>query len=147
MFQDLLNKQNKKTQKYTKPGYTLIEVIMAVVFFGIIALGIGIPFNESMMLSRNDQNIVDANNLARLYLKDTELKWLLQSDFDAGELPELTEKYTANGKYIVTVNQTDVASNTEGIPLVKRVNITYKDNLNTTLVDIFLDYNRPINGI
>jgi type II secretory pathway pseudopilin PulG len=124
-------------------GYTLLEVMIAIVFFGVVVLGLGLPVTESLNLSSEDQNIVSANNLARVYLKDVELSWLKQSDYDGGEILQISDKYTKNGYFDVNVNTDNIAFNDDGNVLVRRVNIKYTNDSGTCLADIFLDYNRP----
>ncbi len=127
----------------TKKAYTLLEVLISMAFFGIIALGLLVPFQESFILTGTNQNIVSANSLAKAYLKDTELKWLTPIEFDTGELPTITPKYTENNIYKVTTTKLDLEQNTTGIVILRRVNIKYKDSSNRLLVDLFFDFSRP----
>ncbi len=138
MCQDFLSKKILR-----KRGYTLIEVVISIMFFAIISLGLSLPFSSSISLTVDDRNINVASNLARSYLKDTESSWKTQNSFDQGELIALNNTYTNNNKYTVTVNSQNISSDVNGNVLVRRISIRYKDNKERDLADIFYDYNRP----
>lgn len=138
MCQDLLNSKNAKRQ-----GYTLLEVVISVMFFAIVTLGLSLPFSSSISLTVDDRNINVASNLARSYLKDTETSWKTQNSFDNGELIAVGDNYNNNGKYTVAVSSEEIATDTDGNVLIRRINITYKDSNGRNLTDIFYDYNRP----
>lgn len=144
MFQDLQNKQNI-LKKHANKGYTLIEIAISVLFFAIVALGISLPFGNSISLTVDNKNINAANNLARSYLKDVEANWSIQSNFDEGNLIEVDSAYTNDGKYDVTVISDNISINDIGIVVVRRINIKYKDNKGRYLTDLYYDYNRPGN--
>ena len=135
MRQDFLN--NKKE------GYTLLEVAVSIMIFAIITLGLSLPFSNSISLTVDDKNINAASNLARSYLEDTEKSWNTQNSFDKGNLINIGNNYTNNGKYTATVNAVDISTDTSGIVLVRRLNINYKDSRGKTLVNIFYEYSRP----
>lgn len=152
MCQDFLSKnfftiQNKrKPEKLNaKRGFTLLEVVISIVFFAIISAGLVLPVSNSISLTVDNKNINASNNLARSYLQDLGSQWSSQSNFEAGELLQLTSTYTDNGKYTVDVNSEDLEINEDGLVLVRRVEIEYKDNKGNILSKIFLDYNRPGN--
>ena len=134
---------NKSPLYKRQEGYTLLEVIISVMFFAIIAMGLFLPYCNSISLTVDNKNITAANNLARSYLKDIESEWKIQNNFDTGSLIEIDETYTNNGIYIVSVNSEDIATDDEGIVLIRRINITYKDSEENTLSDIYYDYSRP----
>lgn len=136
MCQDSSNRSKKQ-------GYTLLEIVISIMFFAIIALGLSLPYCNSVSLTVANRNINASSNLARSYLKDIEAEWKIQSNFDDGNLIEVDDSYTDNDKYIVNVNSQDIAIDEEGIVLIRRVNITYKDSKENTLADIYYDYNRP----
>ncbi len=136
MSQDLSNKKQRK-------GYSLIELMMAVLFFGIAAVAISPPLTNSMNLTVNDKNINNANNLARSYLRELQDSWKIQSVFDQGVLVAVGDEYTYNGNYNVTVNAQDIESDTGGNVILRRVNIVYTDSNANMLCDLFYDYNRP----
>lgn len=134
MFQDFLNKQN---------GQSLIEIMMAAVFFGIIAVSLSLPVSNSLFVTYDNKNINAANNLARSYLKNVQDSWKLQGDFDNGALPAPGGVYTENGKYTVTAAAQDLQTDDDGNVLIRRVTVTYRDNNNTTVCELYYDYNRP----
>lgn len=139
MFQDFYDKVYKKNN----PGYTLLEIAIAILFFSITVVCLSLPISQSIGLSASEQNMVNANNLAKVYLKNIELNWQFQANYDIGELPQINSNYTDNGKYTVTVTQQNLAQNSNGIVILRRLNIKYKDNRNNTLADLFVDINRP----
>lgn len=141
MFQDLCKK--KYNQRYSSNGYTLLEILIAMVFFAIIAVGISLPFSQSISLSAKDQNIINANNLASLYLRDTGLKWAHQIDFDAGQLPAVNSVYTNNGIYTVIPASQDITTNAGGNVIVKRISVEYRDSKGNRLANISSDLYRP----
>jgi len=142
MHQDLLSNKNKVNIRSQK-GYTLLEVAISILFFAIITMGLSLPLNSSINLTVDNRNINAANNLARSYLNDLQAKWVIQSNFDAGELIEATDIYTNNGKYNVTIDSENISSDVNGIVIVRRVNIKYQDSKDNPLTDIYYDYNRP----
>jgi len=142
MFQDTLKTDNKHRNQLQK-GYTLIEVFIAIMFFGLISLGLSLPFNNSINLTVNNKNINAANNLARSYLKDLEANWRIQDNFKEGNLIEINDVYTDNGKYSVEKSSQVITEDSSGTVMVRRVHIVYKDSKGLVLSDIFYDYNRP----
>jgi len=126
-----------------KKGFSLMEILIAMFIFGIIAMGLALPFQESITLTSKNTNVANANNLARLYLKDTELIWQNQLDFDTETVPELTDKYTESGLYTVNITIENLATNKDGIFILKRINIIYSDKNQNQLINIFMDYSRP----
>lgn len=126
-----------------KKGFSLLEIMMSVVIFGIIALGLITPVSNSLYLSANNKSISTAGSLARTYLKDLQSSWKIQRDYDHGTLKELDNTYTNQGKYTVNVTSEDVSSDDDGNVILRRVHVVYKDLGNHTLCDIFYDYDRP----
>ncbi len=139
MSQDSLNKTYK--------GYTLLEIMLSIVILGIVVLGLSLPFGQSFYLSSDDRDIVTSNNLAGLYLREVETSWQNQTEYDLGELPEITDEYTGNGRYNVTTGLEDLATNDNGQVIVRRVQVTYTNGNNQVLTDIFSDFNRPVTTI
>ncbi len=127
-----------------KKGITLLEIMIAVVFFGIIAVGLSLPVSRSLYLTADNKNINVANSLAKSYLNSLQEKWQLIDDFDQGQLVDVDNTYTDNGKFTVTVSSQDLETDSDGTVLIKRVNITYKDGKNDILCNIFYDYSRPV---
>jgi len=142
MRQDLLSYKNKLNNRSQK-GYTLLEVAISILFFAIITMGLSLPLNSSVNLTVDNRNINAANNLARSYLNDLKAKWIIQSNFDAGELIETTDMYTNNGKYNVIIDSENISFDNNGAVVIKRVNIKYQDSKDNPLTDIYYDYNRP----
>jgi prepilin-type N-terminal cleavage/methylation domain-containing protein len=126
-----------------KKGFSLMEILIAMFIFGIIAMGLALPFQESITLTSKNTAVANANNLARLYLKDTELIWQNQLDFDNQTVPELIDKYTENGLYTVNLTIENLATNKDDIFILKRINIIYSDKNQNQLINIFMDYSRP----
>ncbi|MFA6988494.1 MAG: type II secretion system protein [Candidatus Gastranaerophilaceae bacterium] len=126
-----------------KFAFTLMEILVAMTVFGIVTLGLVLPFQESISLTTKNELISSANNLARLYFKEIELLWLNQSDFDAQRMPALTNQFTQNNMYTIKVSVKNMDQNTGNIWILKRVNVTYSDTTNSELVNFFMDYNRP----
>ncbi len=142
MYPDLSNKKIKSNNN-VKKGYTLIEVLISVMFFAIIAVGLSLPFSNSIYLTVDNKNINTANNLARSYLKDTEAVWRIQEDFKEGTLINIDNTYTNNGIYNVTVNSQNICLDENNEVMIRRVNIQYKDSKGNVLTNIFYDYSRP----
>lgn len=143
MYLDSLNKKYLHPKRKRREGYTLLEVVISILFFAIIAIGLSLPYCNSISLTVADRNINNSNNLARSYLKEVETEWQIQADFDTGILVEIDENYTENGKYTVNVDSQDIALDNDGIVLIRRINITYFDSAENVLSDIYYDYNRP----
>ena len=140
MYPDFLN---KKVTRRKQSGYTLLEVVISVMFFAIISIGLALPYCNSIALTANNRSINEANNLARSYLKDIESEWGIQSNFDQGTLIEIDDSYTSNGLYSVTVVSDNVATDDNGTVLVRRINIIYSDQKEHVLANIYYDYSRP----
>lgn len=140
MFQDLLNNNGKLR---ATDGYTLIEIAVSILIFSIVVLSLSLPFCSSMALSVKDQSIVSAANLARLYFKNTEINWQLQSNYDLGILPAVSATYNNGNAYNVTASTQNLATNSSGNIMIRRVDITYKDLHGNLLGDFFTDFNRP----
>jgi len=145
MYQDICSCANNKNKRLK--GYTILEMVIATLFFAITVVCLSLPFCESINLSAKDQDIVNANSLAKTYLKAIELKWQFQTNYDAGDLPEITNVETFNDKYSVTAVKQDIAQNSDSIVIVRRVNVKYTDKNNNILVDLFTDFNRPESAI
>lgn len=137
MFQDLLNK--RKSHK----GMTLLELTISMVIFGILVISINLPLSTGLYLSVDDNNIVKANNIAKTYIKDLENNWKIQLAYDNAELIEVDSTYTDNGKYTVNITSEDIQTNEDGIVVIRRVGVNYKNKEGKTLTDIFYDFNRP----
>ena len=135
MYQDI--------SKRSKKGYTLLEIMIAMLFFGVVALSLSLPFYRSISLSAKDQDIINANNLARLYLNNVDIGWNLQNNYDTGALPTINTVYTNNGAYTVTVTSTNLATDNTGNTSLRRIIVKFKDKYGNTLVDIYSDYDRP----
>ncbi|MEI8388790.1 MAG: hypothetical protein WCG23_02785 [bacterium] len=144
MCQGFLNKKNNFNYSVSK-GYTLLEVLISIVFFAIITVGLSLPISSSISLTVDNKNINAANNLARSYLEDVEAKWTIQSNFDAGTLIAVTDVYTNNKKYNVTVTSENISTDNNGVVIVRRINIKYKNTKGKLLTDIYYDYDRPGN--
>jgi len=142
MCPDLLNKINRKSRK---TGYTLLEIVISILFFAIITIGLSLPMSNSINLTVDNKKLNTANNLARSYLKNQEAEWSIQNDFDTGQLIDADATYTNNGKYTVTVSYENISADSNGIIVIRRVHIKYLDSKGHTLSDIFYDYNRPGN--
>lgn len=138
MFQDTLNKS-----KNIKAGYTLTEVVLAMMIFGIVAVSISLPFSKDISLSYNNNNTVVANNLAKMYLKNVQTKWQTQQAFTTGELVDIDEKYTDSGQFGVEAGSETLITDSNGAALIKRVSIKYYTKSGHGLVDLFLDINKP----
>lgn len=136
MFQDLSSK------KYSD-GYSLIELMMAMLIFGVMVIALSYPISNSMYLTHDNKTVNSANNLAKSYLRDVQDAWKLQNTYDQGNLITIDSDYTDNGKYSVTVGSSVLESDDEGNTLLRRVNVKYQDPNNNTLCDVYYDYNRP----
>lgn len=147
-------------------GLTLIEIMVSILFLSLIALSLAHTLTNSLYLSAQDSNIVNATNLSRYYLNEVTQEWQKRlsdataSGFDNPSLPSLgtyTDEgeynltdsyYTQNGKYTVHVYTNDLASTydedtSSTIVTLRRVRIVYYDNLENKLIDLYLDYSRP----
>jgi Tfp pilus assembly protein PilV len=142
MFQDSLNKKGKIA---SKDGISLTELIISVVFFGIIATSLSVPISNSLYLNTTNSDVNAANSLARSYLEDLKDSWKTRNDFENGNLVAVGNNYTANGKYTVEVTPQTLLTDTAGNAVIRRVNVIYKDSNNNVLCDITLDFNRPGN--
>jgi prepilin-type N-terminal cleavage/methylation domain-containing protein len=153
MCQDLFSKffKNKKHSK----GYTLIEIMVSMLIFGIVTVSLSLPICQSVYLTVNNEGIVKANNLARLYLKNTEILWKTIGNYDRNVLPDsgnssvaagqhniTSTAYTDDNNYEVKAYIENLSSNDLGVTVVKRVRIVYKDTNGKNLADIYMDYDR-----
>jgi len=144
MFRDILNKKNRIISS-GQQGYTLLEIVISIMIFAIIAVGLSLPVSNSVSLTVDNKNINISNNLARSYLKDLEAEWSIQANYDAGQLVAVTDIYTNNGAYTVTVTSDDISADSDGLTVLRRINIKYSDSKGRSLTDIYYDYNRPGN--
>lgn len=152
MFQEISRKINIYK---SSEGITLIEIMVSILFFGIISLSLSHTLTNSLVLTTHDNNIVNATNLAKLYLTKVGQDWRLQLNYDNPALPDVSEftdgeensitnsTYTNNGKYNVTVICSDISANTEGTTIVRRVEIIYNDQENNKLMNLYKDFGRP----
>jgi prepilin-type N-terminal cleavage/methylation domain-containing protein len=124
-------------------GYTLLEVLVSVLFFSVIALGLSYSFTNSMFLTSQDKDVIRAQNLARMYLSEVQSSWTQQVDYDGGVLPTVDSTYTDNGRYVVNATSTDMAQNDQGIVIVRQVKIIYENQSGFPMVDLYLDVDRP----
>jgi len=138
MCQDLLNKKNR-----SQKGFTLLEIAMSMVIFGIIVVMLSLPMYTGLSLLVGDSNIVRANNLAKAYIKDLDNKWKIQSTFDDAELVELDAFYTDNNKYVVNVGVENIHTDENSVVIIRRVKVIYKNQDGELLTDIFYDFKRP----
>jgi len=139
MSQDFLNKNQFKS----KNGQSLTEIMVAIVFFGLIAVSLSLPLSNSLFATYDNQNINTANTLARSYLKDLQDSWKLQGDFDTGTLITPGTVYTENSKYTVSTTSADIQTDTDGNVLIRRVTVTYSDDNGAVLCELYFDFNRP----
>lgn len=152
MFQEILNKINIYR---ASEGITLIEIMVSILFFGIISLSLSHTLTNSLILTKHDSNIVNATNLAKLYLEEVGQDWRLQLEYDNPTLPDVSEiidgeettitdsRYTNNGVYNVTVTSTDISANTDGITIIRRIEIVYRNQENNELMKLYKDFGRP----
>jgi len=141
MFQDLLNKLKEK--RFSR-GYSLTELMIAILMFGIVAVSISLPLSNSIYANVNNKNLTTANTLAKNYLKAIEDEWKIQADYDTGALPEIDSTYTDNGTFAVSVSITPLETDSDGVTVIlRRVNIIYKTSDDSNLCDLYYDYNRP----
>jgi prepilin-type N-terminal cleavage/methylation domain-containing protein len=136
MSQDLSN---------SRKGFSLIELMIAVVFFGIIATTLSVPISNTLYLNTANGDVNTANSLARSYLEDLRDAWKIRNDFDQGNLIVIEDDYTEQGKYTVTTKVQSIQTDVDGNVLVRRVNVVYKDRNGDILCDISLDFDRPGN--
>ncbi len=158
MYQDLFRKIfSLKPRKsfQVSGGYTLVEILISMLIFGIVTISLSLPVCQSIYLTVNNENIVKANNLARLYLKDTEVLWSSITDYDLSVLPDSDNEqgqagshtvsnsaYTDDGNYKVIVDLQNLKNNDFGVAVVKRVRIVYQDMDGNNLADVYMDYDR-----
>jgi prepilin-type N-terminal cleavage/methylation domain-containing protein len=144
MYREILNNHKHRNSK----GYTLLEILVAMLFFGILVLSLSHTLTSSFMLTGKDKKIANANNLAIRYLREVELEWRTMNAFDSGTLPDVSNSYTVNGKYYVNVSTQDLVFNQAGDVIVRRVTVKYKSNDLTdgdNIVKVYLDFFRPDN--
>lgn len=158
MYQDLFRKIfSLKPRKsfQVSGGYTLVEILISMLIFGIVTISLSLPVCQSIYLTVNNENIVKANNLARLYLKDTEVLWSSIADYDLSVLPDSDNEqgqvgshtvsnsaYTDDGTFQANVILQDLKTDNSGIVIVKRVRIVYQDMDGKNLADVYMDYDR-----
>ncbi len=143
MYQDMLiNKQDKDS------GYSLVEILVAMLIFGAVVLTLSLPMYSSFELAANDAKLMEANTLTSAYIKQVEKNWLNSQCYDDDALPEIDDTFTANGKYEVTVTTPEIiaTSSQTGKVLIKRISITYRDDEGKVLSDVYFDFNRPQNN-
>jgi|GEM_PF-2516044 len=141
MFQDF--NKNKKVENKSLKGYSLVELMLAMFFFAIIAVCLALPFSNSINLSVNDQDVVNANNLAKRYLKSVEIKWQFQPDYDAGSLPALTSEDKGDGRYSVGRSTQIIRKDSDDNVILRRVTIKYSNKSGQVLARLFSDFDRP----
>lgn len=152
MFQEIFNRMKIYN---SSEGITLIEIMVSILFFGIISLSLSHTLTNSLILTGKDGNIVNATNLAKLYLEEVGQDWRLQMDYDDPTLPDISSytdgeeniitdsTYTKKGLYDVAVTIRDISSNSEGNAIIRRVKISYKDKEENDLITLYKDYGRP----
>lgn len=144
---NLASKSNANNKAVHHSGFTLIEVLVAVLIFGITALALSYTITGSLKVTSSNQEIVTANNYARQYLEDVGHVWQDNTSFTAGStLPiPLNSEYNPDNKYtIVANNPATMATDTNGVAIVRRVTLTYKSaTTNNTLVTMSMDYSKP----
>lgn len=143
MYLDMLNKNMYKLR--LQKGFTLVEILMALVVFGIIAIGMILPFSQGLHLTKEDRQMIDASSMAKQYLTAVDEKWRLQQNFDIGDLPAITSQYTNNGEFNLVVSTDDIEISDAGNVVIRRVNVQEKSLDGVILAELFMDYNRPGN--
>ncbi len=144
MFPDIFNKALKQNNK--REGLTLLEVIMSITILGITAMAMILPFTESSYLALRDQRIIDVNNLAKQYLNEVQDDWKHQTEFDVGDLPDVTTYYTQDGAYEISPTSVcleDVTEDEVTTCILRRVEVTYEDTANNIYGHMFIEVNRP----
>lgn len=148
-------------------GYTLIEIMISIVFMGVIVLSLSHTFSQSLFLTGKDQQIVLANNTARRFLRDTQMQWRIQSAYDMATLPEeaqdldcqtvalsenLSRKacsvidgstYQGQDDFSVEVISEDIHVNKHNDVIIRKVSLAYRDSKGAPLVNIYYDFSRP----
>ncbi len=139
MSQDFLNKNAHKNKK----GQSLTEIMISMLFFGLIAVSLSMPLSNSLFATYDNHNVNTANTLARSYLKDQQDAWKLQGNFDASTLITPGAIYTENNKYSVNTAVSDIQTDSDGNVIIRRVTVTYADDNGVVLCELYYDYNRP----
>lgn len=137
MCQDLLSKKN------TKKGFSIIEIAISMVMISILAVALSLNMYNSLFISVKNNDIVKANNLTKAYIKEQELNWLMQFNYDKGDLVAVDSTYTDNGRFDVTVSSTNLQRNSSNIVILRRVVISYRNQKNELLSNVFYDFSRP----
>lgn len=150
MSQDTYNQVNMVTKR--DKGLSLIEMMVALFFFSTIALGLAYSLTGSAFLTAKNQEVITANNLAKLYLNNLNVYWANQEDFDnKNTLPPIdTAEYTNEGRYTagvipdgVPVTFKDPITN---IVTIKRVTVAYYDKESgKKILQLSKEYCRPSN--
>ncbi len=139
-FNQVLNQNSKRE------GLTLLEVIMSITILGITAMAMILPFTEASYLALRDQRVIDVNNLAKQYLNEVQDDWKHQTEFDLGDLPDVTNYYTQDGDYEINPASTCLEDETEDevtTCILRRVEVTYEDTANNIYGHMFIEINRP----
>lgn len=134
---------SQELKKQSIGGYTLIEIIVSILFLSAIVMSLGHTFISSIDLTSNDQEIITANSLAKDYFREVETDWQSQNDFVTGTLPTVSSTYTKDNRYTVTATKEDVATDADDNVIVRRVNVVYKNQKAKTLVNLSLDFAKP----
>lgn len=145
----------KISNKNNEKGISLLEIMVSILFFSLIALSLGHTLTGSLYVTARDNDIIKATNLAQQYFSEIEKEWQTQVEFDNPLLPELGDYtdgtsytiedpyFTYNDRYTVTVNVNDVSTDRQGNISLRRVEIIYEDNEGNNLINLFMDFARP----
>lgn len=137
--QDLLKSENKKNIN----GFSILEIVASSLIVCFVAVGISFNIANSLVLSVNNNEVVKANNLAKAYIKDQELKWLLQKDYDKAIPVTVDSTYTDSDTFTVNTNTQNLATNDSNQTIIRRLVVSYKNKKGELLSSIFYDFNRP----
>lgn len=130
---------NRKKINLNKKGFTIVEVLIAVVIILIVLSSLSTLMPHSIKVSHDAQDGLKATDLAQKYLEKVKSDFKYTTLYDAavaGTQPPipLTAEYTDNGYYTVATTVTDLETQTiysTNYVVLKEVNIQYSKSGST----------------
>ncbi|MFW5879767.1 MAG: prepilin-type N-terminal cleavage/methylation domain-containing protein [bacterium] len=135
-----------------KTGFSFIEVIIATIIIGIMAMFLAFSLPTSLTTGQEVNDLSRAIDLSQKYMETVKSELAYKINFDSayeGENPPvpLASEFTDNGYFTVETNVTDLETDTingTNIPVLKEIDVNYiKTETSISMVKLSTLVSRP----
>ena len=113
------------------PGFSLVEVIVAIAVLGVILVAVGGLMTGNLSLRRSSNQATEAVQLATSYLESVKRSWSVLDNYVAGDLPGApADPRATRYNFTVEIECLDLAGSyvtCVADPVLRQVAITVED--------------------